>query len=142
MGLAMIQEVMYTGMVDAMIKPLGNSTNAVNEIYLMMSNLLKAPFFQVKYGCPAVNLVEEMAPLNTGFNKALTKLMLQWQQAIEACINSGKQTENIRNDVDAKQVACFITAGYSGVRNLGKLFGPSCYNSYLHELKNYLNRLQ
>jgi AcrR family transcriptional regulator len=142
MGLAMIQEIMYPGMVNMMIKPLINATTAADEIYLMMSNLLKAPFFQVKYGCPAVNLVEEMAPLNTEFNKALAKLMMQWQQAIEASISNGQQTGNIRNDVDAKHVACFITAGYSGIRNMGKLLGPSCYNAYLHELKNYLNQLQ
>ncbi|MDN5283730.1 MAG: TetR family transcriptional regulator [Mucilaginibacter sp.] len=142
MGLALIQEIMYPGMFNMMINPLTNTTHSADEIYLMMSNLLKAPFFQVKYGCPAVNLVEEMAPLNTEFNKALSKLMMQWQQAIEASINNGQQAGNIRIDVDAKHVACFITAGYSGIRNMGKLLGPACYNAYLYELKNYLNQLQ
>lgn len=143
MGLAMIQEIMYPGMYDAMIKPFKGSSDPVTEIHLMMTNLfMKVPFFEVKYGCPAVNLIEEMAPLNTAFHKALGKLMIEWQQAMETSIDNGKAAGAIRADVDPKQVSCFIVAGYSGIRNMGKLLGASCYSTYLHELKNYLTRLQ
>lgn len=143
MGLSMIQEIMYPGMYDVLVAPLNNSTNPVEELYLMMHNLLlKSPFFQVKYGCPAVNLIEEMAPLNEAFKQALSKLILQWQKAIITNVNNGKNTGSIKPDVNAEQVACFITAGYGGVRNIGKLLGTACYHSYLHELKKYLNQLQ
>ena len=65
MGLAMVREVMYPGMQQALILPLSGSTDPVTDIYLMMKNLLfNNPFFEVKFGCPAINLIEEMATIN------------------------------------------------------------------------------
>jgi TetR/AcrR family transcriptional repressor of nem operon len=142
MGLAMINEVMYPGMVGALITPLLNAKDPVNEIYQMMNGiLLKSPFFDVKYGCPAVNLIDEMSPINEQFNKALLRLFNQWKEAIEQSIAEGIALGNINNNIDKERVSCFVMAGYSGIRNMGKLLGTSCYNTYLKELKNYLNHL-
>jgi hypothetical protein len=104
--------------------------------------LLKSPFLDVKHGCPAVNLIDEMAPLNKAFHNALMQLFDQWQAAIIACLNKGKASGKIRKDVDVNQVACFIQTGYSGVRVMGKMLGTSYYNIYLKELKIYLERLR
>lgn len=139
MGLAMIKEVLQPGMMDMLVKPLINSKDPVNEIYFMMKHiLLESPFFQVKYGCPAVNLVEEMAPLNPSFQKRLQKITRQWQEAIIQCLEKGKGTGAIRKEINAETVACFITAGYSGIRNMGKTEGKNCYVIYLKGLKEYL----
>jgi hypothetical protein len=108
---------------------------------MMEHLLLSAPFFQVSYGCPAVNLVEEMSPVNEPFNQALHKLLTHCQQALQDSIRAGQRQGTIRPDVDPGQVATFILAGYGGVRNLGKLFGPACYHTYLRELKRYLRGL-
>ncbi|MBC7486549.1 MAG: hypothetical protein H7282_07340 [Cytophagaceae bacterium] len=53
-----------------------------------------------------------------------------------------KKTREVKKEVNAQQVALFITTGYAGVRNLGKLFGAACYSIYLKELKNYLDGLK
>ncbi|MRG48012.1 TetR family transcriptional regulator [Chitinophaga sp. SYP-B3965] len=143
MGLAMINEVMYPGMHAAMVLPLINATNPILEIYKMMKGLLiENPHFIVKYGCPAINLIEEMSPLNSTFNKALSKLANQWQEAIELTIRNGKAAGKVRKDVNATQTAFFIMSGYGGIRNLGKLYGKDCYGVYLKELKRYLASLQ
>ena len=142
MGLALIDEIIFPGMQEAFIKPLRESVDPVADIYAMMEHLLlAAPFFQVPYGCPAVNLVEEMAPVNEPFNQALHRLLNRCQQALQASIGEGQQLGIIRPNVDPSQVATFILAGYSGVRNLGKLYGPACYHTYLRELKRYLRQL-
>jgi len=142
MGLAMINDLMYPGMYETLVKPLLSVSDPLAEIYKMMRYiLLKDPFFQVKYGCPAVNLVDEMAPLNDAFGQALSRLMMQWQDVIAAGIEHGKSTGKIRKDVHAKEAACFILAGYGGIRNMGKIFGVQSYNVYLKELKNYLSSL-
>lgn len=143
MGLAMIHEVLLPRMNQAMIIPLGNAADPIQEICKMMKGLLvENPYLIVKYGCPAINLIEEMAPLNNTFNKALSKLAEQWQEAIELNIKKGKATGKVRKDVNATQTAFFIMSGYGGIRNLGKLYGKDCYNVYLKELKRYLNSLQ
>lgn len=142
MGLAMIKEVMYPGMYSVLVKPLIGSKEPMDEIYEMMKNvLLKEPFFQVRYGCPAVNLIEEMSPLNPSFNKTLAQLTTAWREAIETSINQGKALGKIKKEADAEQVAYFIMAGYSGIRNMGKIYGAACYQTYLQELRNYLKSL-
>lgn len=143
MGLAMIQEVMYPRMHAAMVLPLANAANPIQEIYKMMKGLLiENPHLIVKYGCPAINLIEEMAPLNNTFNKALSKLATQWQEAIEQNLKNGKAAGKVRKDVNTAQTAFFIMSGYGGIRNLGKLYGKDCYSVYLKELKRYLTSLQ
>ncbi|WP_143310547.1 TetR/AcrR family transcriptional regulator [Chitinophaga vietnamensis] len=142
MGLAMIRDVMYPGMYHAMVAPLLEAADPVKEIYTMMRNLLLDPRFEVKYGCPAINLIDEMAPLNKPFHDALTTLVLQWQEAIEKALKKGKAAGQIRKDVSVQQTAFFIMSGYGGIRNLGKIYGKSCYNNYLKELKTYLQSLR
>jgi AcrR family transcriptional regulator len=142
MGLAMINEVMTPGMYKALAEPLISAEDPVADLYAMMHALLmENPFFITKYGCPAVNLTEEMAGHNALFNKALTQLSKQWQQAIIACVEKGKTTGKINAKVNSLQVAYFIMAGYGGIRNLGKIYGKDCYTPYLSELKKYLKCL-
>ncbi len=143
MGLAMIKEIMYPGMYQALVQPLTDSQDPVTEIYAMMKGLLLTnPFFDVRYGCPAINLIDEMAPLNKQFNKALSILVLEWQKAIEASLNAGKTSGKIGREIDAGQTAYFIMSGYGGIRNLGKIYGKTCYTSYLSGLKTYLMSLR
>ncbi len=143
MGLAMIREVMYPGMHHALIDPLNNESNALQGIYDMMKGLLlHNPFFQIKYGCPAVNLIEEMAPVSKQFQKALQVLIEEWQDAISKKIEQGKKSGKVNKNVHGKDVAYFISSGYGGVRNMGKLHGETAYHIYLKELKRYLETLR
>jgi TetR/AcrR family transcriptional repressor of nem operon len=142
MGLAMINEIVYPGMHKAMTEPLANCQDPINELYKMMhALLLEDPFFVVKYGCPAINLIEEMANYNPAFNSQLMHLSDKWQRAIIKCLDNGKTSGKIRPEINSKQVANFIIAGYGGIRNLGKMYGKDCYTSYLSELKRYLGTL-
>jgi TetR/AcrR family transcriptional repressor of nem operon len=142
MGLAMIREVMYPGMYDSLVKPLLDAEDPVQELYGMMKDLLTTnPFFDSRYGCPAINLIDEMSPVNESFNLALSALVGQWQDAIQKCIVKGKSLGLVRQEVNPKQVSYFVTAGYGGIRNIGKMYGSSSYSIYLKELKNYLKSL-
>lgn len=144
MGLAVIKEIMYDGMYKNMAVSLANSTNPVKDIYnLFKELLLLTPYLQVKYGCPANNFMQEMAPLNNAFNAAFINMVQEWHTMIEDCIKKGKALGKIRKDVNAKQVAYFVMSGYGGIRILGKVYNSSdCYVTYLKELKSYLNSLQ
>ncbi|WP_233208013.1 TetR/AcrR family transcriptional regulator [Siphonobacter sp. BAB-5405] len=143
MGLAVIAEVMVPAMQQAMIEALRNSTDPVDDLYTVMHHmLLKDPFFIIEYGCPAVNFIDEMAALNPVFQQALAGLVQQWDLAIQESLRQGQNRQIIRDEVNPAQVASFILTGYSGVRNLGKVLGRSCYVMYLKELKNYLQALR
>lgn len=143
MGLAMIDEVMYPGMIPYMLDALGKTDDVLDDIYNMMRGLLLVnPFFKVEYGCPAVNLVDEMAPLNESFRKTLMHLMVVWQQAIEQNLLKAQAEGRISKAYEPKQIALYVTANYSGVRNMGKVFGKPSYVAYLKQFKVYLNSLK
>lgn len=143
MGLAIINEIVKPTMQNAFIKPLQDAENPIKEIYEMTKTLLlDNPFLKLEYGCPAGNLVQEMTPWNVEFGKALSELILEWQQTIENCIKKGKAKGAIRKNVNTQQVAYFIMSGYWGIRNFGKVYNSTdCYHSYLKELKIYLHNL-
>lgn len=142
MGLAVITEVLSPGMQGTMIAPLLSGHDPVQEIYRMMEGLLMdEEHFNVKYGCPAVNMIDEMAPLAPSFNSALHKLSSDWQHAIVESLEKAQTLGKIGKDNDLKSIAIFIISGYGGVRNLGKMYGKSYYKKYLSELKSYLERL-
>lgn len=134
MGLAMVKDVMYPRMHQALIEPLLKGTDPIEEIYQMMKGLLlHNGFFQIKYGCPAVNLIEEMAPVSKQFHKVLLSLVEEWREAIVSALEKGRKNGYINAQANPAQVASFVTVGYSGIRNMGKLYGESCYTSYLKE---------
>jgi TetR/AcrR family transcriptional repressor of nem operon len=142
MGLAMINEVVYPGMYKILVEPLVSGAQSVDNIHDMMRNaLLKVPFIRAKYGCPAMNLVDELSVINTDFKDALLQLITAWREAINACLHRAQHTGSIQKYVNTNQAAFFIVAGYSGVRTMGKALGTSCYAGYLHELKDYLAKL-
>lgn len=143
MGLAMIKEVMYPGMVPYMIDVLGRTDDLIEDIYNMIKALLLYnPFFKVEYGCPAVNLIDEMAPLNESFRKALMNIMVEWQAAIEKCLLTAQANGRLNPAFKPKQIALYITANYSGVRNIGKVFGKPAYVEFLKQFKIYLKTLK
>lgn len=142
MGLAIINEVMYPSMYPYMISTLQGPGKVSDKIYSMIKNLLQAPFFEVEFGCPAVNLIEEMAPINDSFRNALQKLVKEWQKAIEVVIDNAKNNGEIGPQHDAKMIALYITINYNGIRNMGKVLGRSSYGKFLQEFKKYLSNLK
>lgn len=143
MGLAMINELIYPATEKAMITPLQEPGDFVEKIFRMMETLLlKDPFFKVAYGCPTINLIDEMAPLNEAFKSLLQKLVLKWQDTIQSTIQNEQKKGTIKETLDSRQVALFIISGYSGVRNMGKIFGEESYLNFLVEFKNYLENLR
>ena len=143
MGIAMIKEVMKPGMYRSWIAPLLVSSDPVVSIYEMMEEvLLRNKFFDVRYGCPAMNLAEEMAPVNTMFRTALKELMRQWQEALAVSISKAKKNKILSSGVNSAQVAVFVTAGYAGARIMGKMYGKEAYTSFLKQLNHYLEALR
>ena len=141
MGIAMINEILYPGMTRSITSHLQHD-NPKEAIFRVMKHmLLEDNFFDVKYGCPAINLVEELASYNTAFNAALQKLTDQLKKLIEQCLEEGKTAGNLRQDTPTEQAALFILSGYGGARNLGKIYGRSAYTSYLEQLQSYLGGL-
>jgi len=142
MGLAVIKELMYPNMIPLLGNTLKEPGNIRINIYKMMEALLfNKQFFKVEYGCPVVNMIDEMAPLNVTFRKALTRVILAWQAEMESVILKAQDQGQLSKEHDAKKIALYVISGYGGARNMGKIFGRSSYTSFLQEFQKYLNNL-
>jgi len=142
MGIALIDEAMQDEIWPLIERSLSASPNFRDNIYEMIKGLLfEQPFLTVEHGCPAVNLIQEMAPLNNAFRTALIKSLNKWKRAIEAEIIRGQQAGQLDTTHDAKQIALNVITLYHGVRNMGKLLGKPYYISFLKEFRRYLDIL-
>jgi AcrR family transcriptional regulator len=144
MGLAVINEIMQQTMGKMLLEPLATSPEPLQEIYEMMEYLLiQEPHLQIKYGCPTNNLIQEMSPLNETFSQALAQIMNEALEASKNAVERAKSLGQVRAEVNSFQVAVFLSSGYAGIRNLGKLYQePHYYHLYLKELQAYLNSLK
>ncbi len=143
MGLAMIREIMYPGMKQSLVSPLYTIEDPLVSIYEMIKTILtEDPLFDSRLGCPAVNMIEEMAPLHPAFKKEIRKLTDEITATIESLLTNGEKCGKITRMGSARQAATFIITGYMGVRALGKLYGVKCYSIYLNGLKAYLEGLR
>lgn len=143
MGLAIINEILYPGMVPYVKMAFSRTGNIRTDLYAMIEDLLNnKKRFIVDYGCPAVNLIEEMAPINASFHKALLRIMDEWQSAIMKAIAKAQLEGQLDRSHDAKAIALYVIAGYAGARNMGKMFGVKAYISFLKAFKSYVMSLE
>lgn len=144
MGIAIIDELLKPALTDGFSDLLKSSDDPLDAIYRLMHHLLmENELLKVEYGCPAANFTQEMTPWNQAFSIALQGITEQWAEAMTSAIERGKEKGSVKSGTDAGQVTLFVTAGYWGIRNFGKLANSkNVYLSYLKELKHYLESLK
>ncbi|RKR82902.1 TetR family transcriptional regulator [Mucilaginibacter gracilis] len=142
MGLAIIKEIMHKEVRPA-VKNSVASVDFRKNLYKMLKDLLiDHPFMTAEYGCPAVNLIQEMAPLNDPFRQELKKNLKEWQKAIEDEITRAQNTGQLSDDYDTGAIALHVITLYHGVRNMGKVLGKAYYIIFLKEFDDYLQSLK
>ena len=144
MGLAMVKEILQPTLINSTLHAFLKEQHPLDAIYNLMDELLlKDGFLKMEYGCPASNLIQEMASWHPSFNNALNTLMEQWVELITVSIEQGQKKELVKKAVNAKQVALYIMSSYWGIRNFGKLKSTTkVYESYLKELRGYLKGMK
>jgi TetR/AcrR family transcriptional repressor of nem operon len=143
MGISLIEDVIKKEIWPTIMKSLGASKDFRKNLHKMLKDLLIAnPTLICEYGCPAVNLIHEMAPINERFKKALKKNMAEWRKAIEDEIIRAQETGQLSTDHEPETIALHVITLYHGVRNMGKVLGKSYYATFLKEYNRYLQSLQ
>ncbi|OJJ15577.1 TetR family transcriptional regulator [marine bacterium AO1-C] len=144
MGLAVINEIIYPRLMKNLIEPLQQALSPTEAIYHAFSQfLLKTSDFQIRFGCPTNNLIQEMSPLNESFNEALKKIIDKWQNTIVEVLKTGQKKGQIQTEIDVESVALFVVVGYEGLRSVGKIYqSKTLYQAYLRQLKAYLSSIK
>ena len=144
MGLAVINEVVAPRLHRLLIAPLKNLEDPLENIFVTVSsNLLEGNDFDIRYGCPINNLVQEMSPINPVFKSALQKVLNNWKRALAKSLEKGKEMGQVDAEVDSLSAAEFIIVSYEGLRGTGKVYqNKKLYKSYVKQLKRYLHSLE
>jgi TetR/AcrR family transcriptional regulator, transcriptional repressor for nem operon len=144
MGLAMIKEVVAPRLDRLLISPIKNAGNPLEKIYLTIKkNLIEDTDFDIQYGCPINNLIQEMSPIKESFKSTLQFVIENWKKAIVFELENGKKTGTVNKSMDSNSVAEFIIVSYEGLRGTGKVYQNfKLYESYIKQLKFYLNALR
>jgi len=143
MGIALIDDVIHREIWPTIMKSLRVSKDFRKNLYQMLKTLLIGhPLLHADYGCPAVNLVQEMAPINESFRKALKKNQTEWRKLIEDEIVRAQAAGQLSAEHNSETIALYIITLYHGVRTMGKVLGKSYYNIFLKEYHKYLESLK
>ncbi len=140
MCLHMLKEVFANRTYDIWTRPLENSVDPIKDLLQLLRDILyDDERFDVKYGCPMINLIEEISPNHPVLRKELRAMTLEWMSGFEKLLLKGQQIGKVDSTVNCRETAAFIVAGYAGARNMGKIFGTSAYQTYLNQLELHLN---
>ena len=144
MGLAMIKEVIAPRLNHLLIAPLKNAEDPLDKIYqTIKKNLIEDNDFDIQYGCPINNLIQEMSPIKESFKRTLKSVIEIWKNAIVTELENGISIGVVNPYIDTRAVAEFIIVSYEGLRGTGKVYQNfKLYESYIKQLKFYLNALR
>lgn len=96
----------------------------------------------IHLGCPLNNLIQEMSPLDEGFNKRLSSILNEERKMIRQGIEGGIADGTILADTDADALTLFILASLEGSYAIGKSFNSYakfivCVEQLIKILNNY-----
>jgi TetR/AcrR family transcriptional regulator, transcriptional repressor for nem operon len=75
---------------------------------------------EVRLGCPLNNLMQEMAPLDQGFQQRLQHIVNVQREAIGSALKRGQQAGQIRQEIETDPSAIFILSSLEGSYSIAK----------------------
>ena len=121
LGYAVVDEVIYSSIKVHWIDPLENTDDPISTIQqILLQTGQQMTQHDIRLGCPLNNLAMEMSPINPGFHEKIKALYDEWQSAIEAACERGKQAGNIVKSADSRQLAILFIATLEGCLGLAK----------------------
>jgi TetR/AcrR family transcriptional repressor of nem operon len=89
------------------------------------------------------NLVQEMAPIDSGFRRRLRSALNLWIDGLEAHIRRGQQAGFIKCEVDARQVAHFVVMMHEGMFGMLKGLGDTlAFGTLFASVRAYLRSIE
>lgn len=139
LGYALVDEVIKPLSLTRWVEPLKSFENPVEGILTLMRDLIgRASPRELKLGCPLNNLIQEMAPLDQGFNRRLKAALNAWIQGIELELKRARAAGYLKNHVNTRHTAQFVVMAHEGFYGMLKVSGdPNTFEALHHSLKTY-----
>lgn len=144
LGYALVDEVIKPMIINRWIIPLEKYENPIDGILAQMKILIgECDPVHLKLGCPLNNLVQEMSPLDKGFQKRLQIALRLWIDEMDKHLIRAKKSSYIRHNVNTKQVAHFVVMAHEGFYGMLKgLEDPNIFTSLFDSMKRYFKSIE
>ena len=121
LGYAIIEEIVAKLTSDRWMLPLQRSKDKdpIDALIGVVQGIPHRPR-DVKYGCPLVNLAQEMSQLDEQFRKRLERIFRAWQKGIATTLRRGQSQGTVRGDLVPEETASFLIAMVEGYQVLAK----------------------
>ncbi len=145
--IAAIEEVLGNAIFELWEKPLQVDDNYIKNIVSCIRDFShmsedEATPFDVKFGCPLNNMIQELSVIDDAFAEALQKVHKQWHAVLQKALENAKDSDECRSNFNADDVALFIIASIEGAISSAKVFQDiSYYNRVSQELIAYIKGL-
>ena len=130
LGYAVVDEVIARRIYLSFIYPLEHFDDPIEGfIQLIQTAGDRFSMADIELGCPLSVLAQEMASIDEGFRRRLTRIYDQWHQSIADVLSKGREDGLIIDEVDPYTMAVTIAAIMEGSlsaakvsRNLDRLY--------------------
>lgn len=143
LGYALVDDVIKPMTVERWTAPLEKYENPLDGILKQMKLLIgKSASEELSLGCPLNNLVQEMAPLDEGFNIRLKAALNLWIDETDKHLKRAKKAGHIQSDVNTRHVAHFVVMAHEGFFGMLKGLGDSkAFEALYDSMKRYFQAI-
>jgi len=98
--------------------------------------------FNVKFGCPLNNMIQELSFIDADFAAALQKVYSRWHEVLQKALENAKNADECKTNFNTADVSLFIISSIEGSISSAKVFQDiSYYNRASQELIAYIKGL-
>jgi AcrR family transcriptional regulator len=119
LGYALVDEFLMELTREKWLRPLQEAADPLEALGRIVRTTSLAPR-DVENGCPVNNLALEMAPLDEGFRRRVSRVFEEWTNGVAAALRSGQRRDLVRAGLDPREAATFFIAAYEGFISLAK----------------------
>ncbi len=140
-GYAIVDEIIYTGIMDRWIKPLVAYKNPIQGILKCFKNTFENwPDEFVAMGCPLNNLTQEMAGTDELFKQKTQAVLYEWIAKTKEHLKRAQEGGYLKKSVNTQELAEYIVTFQEGTFAMGKALNDrrifdSMYNSFKQHLE-------
>lgn len=144
LGLAVIEDVIRPQLAAMMLAPLADAQQPLAAMQaLLKSKAAESDPWVVTLGCPLNNLMQEMSPVDETFRLRLNSLFQDWVSVMANALERGRQSGEVKQEVNAADTAFFIVSALEGCIGMSKnTQSVAAYRGCLGQLNTYLETLK
>ncbi|TGM89970.1 TetR/AcrR family transcriptional regulator [Leptospira licerasiae] len=143
LGYAVVEEVIRPLILNRWIRPLQDYDDPLQGILdLMQKHICDIKPDLIRYGCPLNNFMQEMSPVDKGFQTRLKSALQLWIQELEKELVRAKENGLVLENINTQEAASFIVMFHEGVYGFLKGSGDrKLCGHFLNMMKNYLQSI-